>query len=343
MRRLIAITVLALALAACKAPSPAGVHVLTYASPYAPGHPFSKADITWMKFVEQRSGGRIKIKPYWAGSLISSEQSIEEIRHGIADVGLITPIYTRGGVHLVRGQSGYYGGVKSIEDQVAIYKCLYAEFPQMQHEMRGLKVLAVQGGAFPGVLTRERTVRSLADLKGLRLRVPTELTGLMKELGADPVDMPMGGVYSAMAKGVIDGVVAPPDTFRSLHFGEIAKRYTTLHVSRGAYPARAMSLPAYDALPPDLRAVLDEGQLVWEKALAENIKASVKAGEKTAKETGVTSIPIGAADQSRFDLMYNEAALKDARALKKVGVDGEPVFRRAQALIAGGTVQQACK
>ena len=38
--------------------------------------------------------------------------------------------------------------------------------------------------------------------------------------------MPMGEVYSALAKGVIDGVVAPADTLRSLHFAEVAHYFT---------------------------------------------------------------------------------------------------------------------
>ncbi len=61
------------------------------------------------------------------------------------------------------------------------------------------------------------------------------------QLGADPVNMPMGEVYSALAKGVIDGVVAPADTIKSLHFAEVARHFTTIRFSRGAYPARAMS------------------------------------------------------------------------------------------------------
>ena len=52
--------------------------------------------------------------------------------------------------------------------------------------------------------------------------------------------MPMGEVYSALAKGVLDGVIAPTDTLKSLHFGDVAHYFTALKVPRGAYPARAM-------------------------------------------------------------------------------------------------------
>ena len=173
-----------------------------------------------------------------------------ELRHGVVDIGLITPIYVKGGAHLIRIQSGFYSGITEIEQQVALYHCLEAGDPQFARELEGLKVLAVQGGSLPGIVTRDRPVHSLADLKGMRLRVPTELLGLMRDLGADPVNMPMGEVYSALAKGVIDGLVAPTDTFKSLHLAEVAHYYAQLRVPRGAYPARAMGMRRWQSLSP---------------------------------------------------------------------------------------------
>lgn len=335
MKRLL-LTLAVLLLAACRPGEAPGVRVLTYASPYSPNHPFSKADQTWMKYVEEQSAGRLKVRPYWSGALLSSDQTLTEIRHGVADIGLITPIYARGGAHLTRTQAGFYGGVKSIAEQIAVYKCLAADYPQIDREMAGLHVLAVQGGNFPGVVTRDRPISKLSDFKGLRLRVPTELTPVLRKLGADPVDMPMGEVYSAMAKGVVDGVVAPTDTLKSLHFGEIAKYYSTLHVSRGAYPARAMSEETFRSLPPDLQGVLTRSQAVWEKAMETELTKAAAAGADYGHKAGIRFVTFDPADQLRFDAIYNQSALEDARRLKSLGIDGEPVFRRAQALIAAG-------
>jgi TRAP-type C4-dicarboxylate transport system substrate-binding protein len=220
--RLAALLLAILTFAGCTRPAPDGVTVLTYATPYSPSHPFSRADLRWIAHVERESGGTLQIRPIWSGGLLSSEMSMEELRHGVADIGLITPIYVRGGTHLIRMQSGFYSGADSIESQVELYRCLERTTPQIARELHGLKVLAIQGGLIPWIVTRNRPVRSLADLRGMRLRAPTELLGVLEELGADLVNMPMGDVYSAMSKGVIDGVVAPPDTFAALHFAEIA-------------------------------------------------------------------------------------------------------------------------
>ena len=197
-------------------------------------------------------------------------------------------------------------------------------------------MLAVQGGNFPGVVTRNRPIASLADFRGLRLRVPTELTGVLRRLGADPVDMPMGQVYASMAKGVVDGVVAPTDTLKSLHFGEIAKYYSTLHVSRGAYPARAMSDKTWASLSPDMQAVLTAAQPVWEAAMASELTKAAASGAAYGHKAGIRFVDFDPVGQAQFDAVYNAVSLQDSRRLKSLDIDGEPVFRRAQVLIASG-------
>jgi TRAP-type C4-dicarboxylate transport system substrate-binding protein len=324
-----------LLVAGCSRPLPEGVTVLTYATPYSPAHPFSRADLRWIDHVERESGGTLRVRPIWSGGLLSAEMSMEELRHGVADIGLITPIYVRGGTHLIRMQSGFYSGADSIESQVELYRCLERSTPQIASELHGLKILAVQGGLIPGIVTRGRPVRSLADLKGLRLRAPTELLRVLEQLGADPVNMPMADVYSAMSKGVIDGVVAPPDTFAALHFAEIAHYYADLAVPRGAYPARAMGLDTWNRLTPAQQTVLEDAVQVWEAALAEENRAAAERGLAEASESGIVVSRIPAEDQAKFNRLYLEYARINAEALEAFGIDGVATFRRARASVIG--------
>jgi TRAP-type C4-dicarboxylate transport system substrate-binding protein len=312
---------------------------LVYATPYSPTHPFSRADQRWMKFVEERSGGTLRIRPSWSGALLSSEHSLIELRHGVVDLGLITPIYVKGGAHLIRLQSGFYAGATSIEDQVALYRCLEASHEQFARELEGLVVLAVQGGSLPGVVTRERPVASLADLQGMRIRAPTELLPVLRDLGADPVNMPMGDVYSALAKGIIDGVIAPTDTFRALHLSEVARYYWRLAVPRGAYPARAMGRERWERLTAEHRAVLEAAVPVWEEALADENRRALDEGWRFAVEQGVVESLASEDDQRRFDELYQREAERSAALLTRYGIDGASVLATARAsLDAGGGV-----
>jgi TRAP-type transport system periplasmic protein len=333
MSALLRVILMTLAVVGCSAKTPTAEHVLTYASPYPPAHPFSRADQRWMKFVEERSAGRLKIKAYWSGAVLSSDLSAIEIRHGVADIGLITPIYMRGGMHASRAQAGFYGGIRSMEDQISVLKCLTHEFPVFAHELEGLHVLALQAGNFPGILTRSKPVRNLADLQGLRLRSQSESIDVLRRLGADPVDMPMNDVYSAMAKGVIDGVVAPPDALRGVHLAEVGSYFTELKFSRGSYPARAMSQHAWDRLPEDLQQVLRESQTVWEAALIDEIDNGTRLGYEFAREKGIQFIEVSAEDQQRFDAAAAESAADRAKQLRDYGIDGESILNRARALI----------
>ena len=333
---------LLLCLAACSREPVAGVTELVYATPYPPAHPFSRADQEWIDFVQQRSGGALRIIPSWSGALLSAEHSMQEIRHGVADIGLITPIYVKGGVHLIRLQSGFYSGTTTVAQQVALYRCLERSSPQFAHELEGLKILAVQGGALPGIVTRDRPIRSLDDLAGLRLRAPTELLNVLGALGVDAVTMPMGDVYSALAKGVLDGVVAPLDTFRSLHFAEVADYYAELVVPRGAYPARAMRMQRWQALDAAQQAVLEEGVAVWEEAMARLTDAAQLEGRDLAVAKGVQFTPITPQDQQRFDALYVQEAARNAESLARYGIDGRAVLDVALASVGlNGTISCA--
>lgn len=331
MRGLIAI--LLICIAGCARPTP-GVTVLTYASPFSPAHPFSRADKVWMKWIEQHAGGTLEIRPYWSGSLLSSEHSMQELRHGVADIGLITPIYARGGAHLIRAQAGFYGGLTTFEQQTGLWRCMAAADPQFGRELHDLKVLAVQGGNLPGIVTRDRPIRTLEDLRGLRLRAPSELLAVLKDLGADPIDMPMGEVYSALAKGVLDGVVAPPDTLKSLHFAEVAKYFNTIKIPRGAYAARAIGERRWRSLTAEQRALLERSTGIWEKALAKELLIANDVGFTAGREHHVEFHDMPAAEQARFDALYERDGEVRARALARFGIDGMPTYRLARSLAA---------
>lgn len=309
------------------------VHVLRYASPYTPGHPLSQADMAWIAHIHTASSGRLKVEPLWAGGLISSEHNMIELRHGVADIATITPIYAKGGTHAIRVQSGFYGGERSIDQQVAVYKCLSAHFPELDRELEGLQLLAIQGGNVLGLITRDRKVTKLSDLRGLRIRVPAELVPTMRKLGADPLDMPMSDVYSSLAKGVIDGVVAPADTLKAMHFGEVARYFNELHISRGAYPARAMSQKTFNSLPADLQAVLRDSQIVWEAAIREKMTAAQTSGADYARAQGMEFLAFDAEDQLKFDGLYNEQAAETARRAQAADLDAQGMFTLAQHVV----------
>ena len=322
-----------------RAPAPDGTLVLTYASPYPATHTFSRADQAWMDFIAKESGGRIRIKPYWGGALLSSNENMLEIRHGVADIGMITPMYARS-AHLQRIQPSFYSGVGTMADQIAVYRCLAETYPAFNAEVRGLHVLAVQGGNFPGILTRNRPVRTLADLKGLRLRAQEDTANVLRALGADPVNMSMAEVYPSMAKGVIDGVITPVDALKSMHLADVANYYTTLRIPRGAYPARAMGEKVWRRLSAADQALFTRAEAVWEAAMISGLDQSVAVSMEYAKGAGLSFIAPAPGAQEEFDDLYRANATRLGATLGKLGIPGRQIAEHATALVAARTAGQ---
>jgi len=167
----------------------------------------------------------------------------------------------------------------------------------------------------------------------MRIRAPTELLPVLRELGVDPVTMPMGEVYSSLAKGVIDGVIAPEDTFKSLHFAEVAKYFAVLRIPRGAYPARAMGEARWKQLTDAQRGVLREGIAVWEQALAEENRRALAEGLTLAQKSGIHFARLTVEDQAAFDALYLREAQRNAEALERYGIEGRAVFDAARASV----------
>jgi TRAP-type C4-dicarboxylate transport system substrate-binding protein len=159
---------------------------------------------------------------------------------------------------------------------------------------------------------------------------------VLRTLGVDPVNMPMGDVYSSLAKGVIDGVVAPPDSLRALHLAEVGSYYAELAIPRGAYPSRAISTQALARMPADIQATLLASGPAWEAALAHEVGAALSGGRRYATERGMKFTTLPESDQHAFAEAYNAASLQSARQLAPRGIDGEAMFRSAQAFIDRG-------
>lgn len=310
------------------------VRTLRYATPYGPTHPFSRGDAAWIRYVENASHHRLRIEPYWGGSLMDESDSVRELAAGVADVSYIVPIYQRAGAHFIRGQTPFYDGASDMHLQNQVLLTLWQDFPSLREELASVKPLVVTGGSFLEVMTRDRPVRNLEDLKGLRLRAPAEITAVLNTLGVDAEFMPMGEVYTALAKGTIDGVIAPVDTLKSMRFAEVIRHCTLLSIARGAYYSRAMNLDSWQRLPPDLQQVITDSIPVWTEAVITELTQARAGGFRLGKDSGVEFIELPAQDVQRFREVYAGMATQHAEDLEARGLPGLKAYARAQEVIA---------
>jgi TRAP-type C4-dicarboxylate transport system substrate-binding protein len=94
-------------------------------------------------------------------------------------------------------------------------------------EYKRVALLALWSNAPNLLFTAEKPVRTLEDLKGLKIRVPSRNAGLVVEAwGATPVSMPAPEIYNSMQTGVIDGAMIDATTLGAFKLAEVTKYIT---------------------------------------------------------------------------------------------------------------------
>ena len=114
--------------------------------------------------------------------------------------------------------------------------------------------------ASPGLLHTKKPVRSLEDLKDMKIRcLGGNASRVLEALGAVPIVIPTGDTYDALRKGIVDGVVAAWDSLETLKWGEILP-YTTVsyYGAVGAPGFVVMNKEKWNRLPADLQNIINQ-------------------------------------------------------------------------------------
>lgn len=210
----------------------------------------------WARELEKRSGGTVKVTIFPGGTQFGNvAKQLDQVRAGVVDIAH--------GLHgIPRGRFPRTSIIdlpflsKSAD---AATRALWAVYPKyLTGEYKGVKVLALHAHN-PGLIhTRAKQIKTMDDLKGLRIRTPSPaISEMLKFLGATPQGMPPGKVYENLQKGVIDGTVFPWDPVKSFKLAEVLK----YHLDARAYTVSfyfVMNENTYNKLPADVRQAIDE-------------------------------------------------------------------------------------
>ena len=218
--------------------------------------------------VEKDSGGRIKGEIYPASQLGAIPRQIEGVQFGAIQAYIGPPEFMTGLDERFEVLSAP-GLVKNLEQGVRI-----AEDPAVQRMMlalgtnkglHGIALFIAQPSAF---IARD-ALRHLADFKGKKLRVlAAEMQQeTLKRLGATPVAMTLGDVLPAIQQGAIDGALAAMTVYTTMHYFDAAKYITESPGLPFIFSLAVMSKRWYDALPADLRKIVDEDAAKAAKAV----------------------------------------------------------------------------
>jgi len=291
----------------------------------------------WCDRIAADSGNRLKCQVFPAMQLGGTPaQLIDQARDGVVDIAFTLPGYTAGRFPIMEVfelpfmNNSAEAGSKAAWDFYTKYGT--KEFP-------GIKPLmfAIHDEGY--LHARDKQIKTLADLKGMKLRAPTRQTNkLLASLGATPVGMPLPAVADAVSKGTIDGFALPWEVIPSVKLHEMVKYHSETDPSRPAlYSATfilAMNQAKYDSLPADLKAVIDRHSGAALSATAGRIwDESQAVGRKPAVDRGNSFYTIPASELDHWIKASHPLYDDWVADMKKRGLPGEQMLKDARDLL----------
>jgi TRAP-type C4-dicarboxylate transport system substrate-binding protein len=239
----------------------------------------------FIRDLEARTGGRIKVKYFKGGSLLKGPGMYKGIEAGVADIGYAHVYYTPGRMPVTE-TIGLPIGYPSAWVSSHVANDFYFKFRPKEWDK--VKVLWLNACAPPNIVTK-KPVWKLEDLKGMTLRAPGIVGEVVKALGGTPAPTPMMETYDAIAKGVLDGIYAVYETLKAMRFAEVAKYNTVCWQVGASFPFyMIMNKNSYNRLPADLKEIFDNlcGEyreryaLMWNEIEIEGKNFGIQKGMK---------------------------------------------------------------
>lgn len=291
----------------------------------------------WCTKVQKESGDRLKCQIYPAMQLGGTpSQLFDQVRDGVADLVWTVPTYAAGRFSKSEVFELPFMAHAARTGSRALWA--YVQKNALD-EYKGTKPIFMHLHDGAALHSTSKPMRTLEDMKGLKVRGATRISvRLLTAIGATPVQMPLPQVPESLSKGVIDAAMVPWEGVPTIKLHEIAKH----HLDMPAGAARmsntiflfAMNQAKYDALPPDLRKIIDGNSGVDTSAWAgERFDLTVEPNHKLARDRGNTIVTLTDAEYQRW---VKAAANVDDDWIKEVGAkgaDGRKLIEDARALI----------
>jgi TRAP-type C4-dicarboxylate transport system substrate-binding protein len=294
-----------------------------------PGNPLVRAMEKWTDDLRVKSNGRLVIRVFPASQMGPPPRQFDLARTGVADISVPLHGATPGRFPLTElthvpgvTKGGTYGaslGLSEVASQV-----FATDYP-------GVKVLNVL--TLPTVIISRNEIASARDLKGKRVRAAGSVqSDVLEALGAVPTLVQPGDMNDALSKGMIEGVSTAYSGIDSYKLDDIGKFVAEGDMGSVTF-ATVMNLAAYNALPADLKKLIDEENGAVNARLFARMLADdeVRLREKLVKK-GI-----------KFTKLADDGALKQAgnnileQAIKKAsanGVDARKALEQIKAATA---------
>ena len=229
------------------------------------------------------SNGRLNIKVYGAGELVGAFGVFDAVSQGAAEMGHGAAYYWVGKAPVAAMFATVPFGMNAQEMNSWLHYGGGLELWRELYDRFGIRPFACgnSGVQMAGWFNKE--IRSLADIEGLKMRIPGFGGEVLARAGGVPVSLPGNEIFTALQTGVIDATewVAPyNDLAFALH--TVAKYY---YYPGWHEPGPTLELivnqESFDSLPRDLQVMVE----VATRAINDDMLSEFTARNKVALDT----------------------------------------------------------
>lgn len=301
---------------------------LNYSNFFPAPHKNSVLAGEWAKEIEKRTNGKVKITLFHGGTLTPADKCYDGVVKGLSDIGFSVLSYTLGRFPLTEVidlPMGYKTGTAATKLVNAYYKKFKPK------ELQDTQVMYLHGHG-PGILhTNKKPIKTLEDLKGVKIRSTGTVAKIATALAATPVAMPMPETYDALSKGIADGVMCPIEALEGWKLGEVLKHTTQNYGS--AYTIAffvVMNKDKWKSLPPDVQKIIEtvnEEWIVKQARVWDEVDAS---GMEFTKKRGNQIIPLSQEEDAKWAKAVQPMFEDYVKRMKAKNLPGEEALKFCQ-------------
>jgi TRAP-type C4-dicarboxylate transport system substrate-binding protein len=256
----------------------------------------SKICEEFIKDLEARSGGELKIRLFTAGTLLTAPKIYDGVEEGIADIGFSNIGYTFGRFRMTEALDLPLGFPNAwVSNHVA--NDFYREFKPKEWDK--VHMLSMHTSPVNVVLSATKPVYKMEDLKGMTLRGLGLIAEVVSALGGTPRSIAMPEAYEALQKKVISGLMIPMETLRAFRLAEVTKYATECWGIGQVYTFYLiMNKNTWNKLPPNIQKIFNE--YPFEEKLATMWNEIDIDGKKFGMEKGLQFIELSPGEMKKW-------------------------------------------
>lgn len=256
--------------------------------------------VLWKTYVERMSGGRIVLTLHEPGEIVPPNKIYKAVKEGLLDFGANTPAWQKG--KYPAGDLFYTLPAGILEFNELILWLYGGGGKELEQEMYGNELVVFPLGLTPPEeIWSKKPIKTLDDIKGLKIRAAGLSMDLWEKLGASVVLLTGGEVLPSLQRGLIDATeLLEPSYDYSLGLHEVCKyRFgPPIHMSNNIFQL-IIRTKSWEALPSDLKAIIELAAMAATfQGYADFWQSSIKFNKKI-EEYGTITTKLSKADQEK--------------------------------------------